>query len=321
MGETVLGALHAADATANATLRDLARGWLDGYALRYDRGTQARSLAAAIVAAIELDDLDEARRMGDALLRYQIPTGGVKSDPEGRATVDATAMAVRAFGALRDADPARDWDAPLRAAAGSLRPAASGLGVQIAQADGSAEETDDWAFKSALVLQAGDLVAPEARWAARTKLWASVRDVARFDVRTSIYSAETNSETQAWALLGLRMDPAPSIVAAEGVWGVPRALPDGSMVTAPPWPGARAWVDASWTAWAPRLAGPMGTTRVAPEDDLRLWPARVEGFAEGLRPLSFPGLDHPLALRDALAALAAGIYIVAARLRVKGATP
>src|SRR5581483_8298812 len=193
IGETALGAADYARATGNATLLARAAEWLRGYAERDERGTQARSLAAAALASLRLADatgdtswLAQAEGMGRLLERYQERAGGVRSDPEGRAFVDSTAMAIRAWGELAARDPS--FAAPLARAVASLH--AGPQGVSIPQDDGGPDETDQWTFKSGLLLQAAPFLPDDVRWAARERAWASTRDFASAEVRTSVFSAE-----------------------------------------------------------------------------------------------------------------------------------
>ncbi len=308
LGEAAHGLLEAPD--PDGRLQARAEAWLTAYADRYERGTQTRSLAAATMAALDLANrTGQARwealgqRFAEELRAHQIidddhpAVGAVRAQTGGPPFLDATLLSMIAWrqaSEVLDAPEMRTWVAQARASLGTD-------GSRILLGDPPAD-TNHWAFKSGLALQAAGAIDAEVRWAARSHLWEVTRDLASYEIQTSRFSRETNSETQAWALLGLIEDRStwqgPWILDSESSLS-PRPGPSPGVTVSPGWPGTRVWVEPGWIPYAaagpvPGAPGPHGSVRYELPGPTTFWPAHQYQLEPGWEAIGFPGLDRPV---------------------------
>ncbi len=318
VSETVLGLLHHAQATGDAASLAAARELFDGYLAFHARGTQTRSLAAGVQCALLLGELTgdgawqrTALELAARLHTYQVTDdvpqrGAVVNEPGGGPFLDSTLAAANAWSELAEATgdkPSASW---AQAAWGSL--VADGDRIFI-----RGEESDDnaWSFKSGLALQGGPSMPEDLRWAARNHAWTVVRDLDSYQADTSRYARETNSETQAWVMLGLARDRAQE----DGPWILDseaplQRLPDeeAGLRVRPPWPETRVWVEPGWMPFSdgvpsPRAPGPHGSWRYEVTGDVRFWPTSTVALPEGWTTLAWPGRDAPVEADSVLAGL------------------
>lgn len=317
--ETVLGLLQYARATGDDGAAQAAEDLFREYLGFYGRGTQTRSLGAAVLTALLLSEVtgddawrSEAATLGKALHGYQVQgkaaeSGAVLNEPGGGPFLDSTVMAARAWGALAAATGSRDAAAWSKAAWGSLDVDGDKVFIR-----GDAADDNEWSFKTGLILQGGAEVPPAVRWAARNHAWVVLRDLGAFEFRTSRYSSETNSETQAWMMLGLladrRAEEGPWILDAEGYVPPWTPLDGGRWRLDAPWNGSRVWVERGWLpfvdgALVAREPGPHGSWRITTGDDLVLVPSQTHPLGAGWHTLAFPSLARATAPDVALAGL------------------
>jgi hypothetical protein len=317
--ETVLGLLQFARATGDEDAAKAAKDLFGDYLGFYKRGTQTRSLGAAVMTALLLADVtgddawhDTAKTLGAALHTYQVhgdaaEAGSVLNEPGGGPFLDSTVMAARAWGALAAATGSRDAAAWSKAAWGSLDADRDQVFIRGDRAD-----DNEWSFKTGLILQGGAEVPPAVRWAARNHAWVVLRDLDAFEFRTSRYSAETNSETQAWMMLGLLADrgaeAGPWILDSEGYVPSWSPLPQGRWQVEAPWNGSYLWVERGWLAYvdgglATREPGPHDSWRVVTGDDLVLAPSQTHSLAAGRYTFAWPAVTRPIPTDQALAGL------------------
>lgn len=317
--ETVLALLQFARATGDEDAAQVAEELFRHYLGFYGRGTQTRSLGAAVMTALLLADVtgDPAWRttattLGKALHGYQVTgdaaeAGSVLNEPGGGPFLDSTVMAARAWSALAAATGSRDAAAWSKAAWGSLE--ADGDEVFIR---GDRADDNEWSFKTGLILQGGAEVPAAVRWAARNHAWVVLRDLEAFEFRTSRYSAETNSETQAWMMLGLladrRAEPGPWILDAEGYLPPWSPLPQGRWQVQAPWNGSHLWVESGWLAYvdgarAVREPGPHGSWRIVTGTQVVLAPSQTHPLALGRHTLAFPAVTRATPTELAFAGL------------------
>lgn len=314
LGEATHGLLEAPDPDGDLQAR--AEAWLLSYADRFERGTQTRSLAAATMAALDLAATtgearwtELSRRFAEELRAHQITdpdhpaTGAVRATTGGPPFLDATFLSMIAWqqGAeVLEAPQMQDW-------AEQAGQALHADGDRILLGDPPAD-TNHWAFKSGLALQAAGTVDDEIRWAARNHLWTVLRDVSDLSLHTSRFTGETNSETQAWGLLGLVEDRAgwkgPWILDSESQLAAVDG-PSSAVTVSPAWSGTRVWVEPGWIAYAeglplPATSGPHGSWRYELPGTTTFWPAHTYTLGAGWQGVGFPGLERPAVADEVL---------------------
>lgn len=307
VGDTALGLLAYAEATERHDLVDQSERWIEGYLAHHERGTQTRSLAAALLTSLRLSELqaDEdwlrtAEELATVLRTYQIDDanadaeGAVRNQPGGGPFFDSTVAAARAWHELATAtgnDTYRRW-------ADATWSSFSTRGERIRMGGG---DTNHWTYKDGLLLQVARHVPDELRWAARNHLWTALRDVDDYAIHTSRFANATNSETQAWALEGLLTDRQ----SWEGPWILdsetqldPLRTTDRAHVVEPIETPAWIWIERGWiphTDGVPpdRTPGPHGSLRYTATDSLTFHPAHTFQLDAGWNAIGFPGLAAP----------------------------